>query len=180
MTTEDIQAFRDFILEQNAYLAKGFAPAFLEDGRALVKTGSDFENVSITDNLGAYFYLRYDGDISFPFERGYKTSDCGAGRVGFLDTAPMVLVLVMNNADPYVLLNNMRNTCLSYADMAVVPTGAQLVREIVVSEEMNGAGDEDIQQALQALDRQAIIKIRLTVAKSYRPNTCIVDPCICT
>ena len=90
MTTEDIQAFRDFVLEQNTYLANGYAPAFIEEGRVLVKDKSDFINVTITDNLGAYFYLRYDGDVTFPAERGNKVTDCGPGRVGFIDTAPIL------------------------------------------------------------------------------------------
>jgi hypothetical protein len=180
MTTTDIKEFASFILAQNTYLSKGFAPAFLEDGKVLYRDGSDFTNVSIQDGLGNYFYLRYDGDMTFPVERGMKASDCGAGRVGFLDSVPMVMVVVMTDADPTLLLNNMRNTALSYSSLAVLPTSAQLVREVVVFDEMRGASEEEITDALARLDRQTIIKIKMTVAKSFIANACIVDPCICT
>jgi hypothetical protein len=175
MTTQDIQAFRDYVLSENTYLGKGFAPAYLEDGHTYVRrsNGNDFEDVSISDNWGNYFYLRFDGDITFPVERSSKVTDCGPGRVGFIDTAPMVMVLVIRDADPSLLLQNIRNTALSYTGLAIIPTAAQLVREIVYAEETNGA------DGLQSLDRLTIIKIKLTVAKSYRANTCIVDPCIC-
>lgn len=174
MTTADITGFRDFVLEQNTYLVKGYAPAYAENGKVYVNN-PEREEVAINGDDGNYFYIRVDGDMTFPVERGSKATDCGAGRVGFLDTMPVVMVVVMQNADPYTLLNNMRNTALSYSGMAILPTGAQLVREMVVAEE-TGDYFEDV---MRNMGNQTIIKIKLTLAKSYRANTCIIDPCSC-
>lgn len=177
MTSADINNFVQHILTNNPYFDKGFGNAFKEQG---VVYAEDVTAILFPqDTYGNYFYLRHDGEISFREERGSEMANRGPGRIGFIDAQPMALVAVMRDANAYTLLNNLRNSAMGYNALVAVPTGALLVREQVVIDEMRGAEDEEVGKALANLNNQTIIRIKLTVYKSWRGNTCITDPCKC-
>lgn len=174
MTTEDIKGLIQHILASNTYYSKGYGIAFKAGGMVVTKVNEDYTVVFPNDYDGNYFYIRHDGDIRFNEDRRLATGNCGVNRTGFIDTEPAILVAVVQKADEYTVLNNLRNAMLSYSALDVVPTGAQLVAETVIEEEI-----DEPEEALARLKGQCIIKVRLNISNIYVGSDCILDPCKC-
>ena len=86
------------------------------------------------------------------------------------------LVAVVNNADAYKLVQNLRNTVLMYDKLNVVPVTSSWNREQVVSTELAKMKMEDINAALQRLKDETIVRLALSVSKSFIPSECINEP----
>lgn len=179
MTSEDFISLKDFILEKNTYLNKGYHDAFRDKGKILSPKGKDFISVFPADTKGDFLYLRVDGEISANENSGGKTMGCGTGRIMFEDTTTVYLVAIVNDAEPFKLLNNLRNTCMLFSEMSVVPNQFLLVKEEVVRAEMTGAKSTEIDTALKNLKSQTIIRLRLSITKNYTAKDCITNPCKC-
>lgn len=177
MTKADLTAFKDFVLSNNKYFDTGFEYAFKDEEtrKLFAQQGNEWVCVMPRDEVGNYFYLRVDSGLSFAQDLQGRATDCGAGRMGFNDLMIMQWVAVVKDADEFKLLNNMRNTAMSYTGLNIIPTGAQIVRELVMTSEL--AGLEDLNIALKNLKNETIVRVTLNVNKKYVANTCIVDIC---
>lgn len=180
MTTADIIAFKDYILTQNTYFDKGFAPAFKDEetGKVLVLSDSgDFTPVMPMDKYGTYFYIRTDGKITHTVRDAERATDSGTSRVTFIDTLTATMVIVYKGlADVFTLTNNIRNTALSYTALKVFPIETITVRELITSAEIKGIKD-DVSAALQRLKGFTMISVKLSINKIVIAQDCITDPC---
>lgn len=178
MQRSDFDKLLSHILEKNAYFSKGYANASKDEltGRVLVDKGSDKLVLLPSDVLGNYCYLRNDTQMKHIAAEQQRITDTGSQRLTFNDTMTAYLVAVVKNADTYQLLENLKNTCMSFADMNVVPISSQWNREIVMADELQGMKQDDIRASLQRLKNETIVKLQLSVSKEYVPSNCIVNP----
>lgn len=178
MTLTDFEQFRDFILEKNTYFTIGFANAYKDDtNHAIwVKDGKDFNKLMPADTLANYFYLRNDAWLKHEAKEPERLSDNGTQRLSFLDTMSVQLVAVVNNADPYKLVQNLRNTAMMYSHLNVVPVTSSWNREQVVSTELAKMRMEDVAATLQRLKDETVVRIALSVSKTFIPSACIAEP----
>lgn len=179
MDKVSLNSIRDFILEKNPYFATGYADAFVmpEDGRVMIYDGTGFKPIFPNDNVGDYFYMRSDDGVSFSVQDAQRISDYGATRYVSLDTATYHLVAVVKDADRYMLVNNLRNTLAMYSGMYLIPTSALWVAEAVVVNELSGIPEADLQNVMQRLGKHTIVRITLTMSRTYVSNECINDIC---
>lgn len=177
MTTNDFKELRDWILNKNQYLVNGYYNAFTDSSTSSIYTheNGNLKSIFPEDNLGNYFYLRNDPNIKFTSKIGYQ--ECGVGRFNFDDALTVYLVAVVNDADEFALINNLRNTVLGAKSLIAIPTAAIWQRENVVIDEMKGFEESEIMDALTKLKNQTIVKLTLTISKEYIPSTCINNPC---
>lgn len=178
MQRSDFDKLVSHILEKNTYLSKGFGNAYKDDltGRVLVDRGSDKLVLLPSDVLGNYCYLRNDTQMKHVVAEPQRLTDTGSQRLTFNDTLTVYLVAVVKNADAYQLLENLKNTCMSFPGMNVVPVNSQWNREIVLAEELQGMKQDDVLASLQRLKNETIVKVQLSVSKEYVPSNCIVNP----
>lgn len=181
MTTADLIAFKNYILTQNTYFDKGFAPAFKDEetGRIFaVGDSGDFIPVMPMDKFGTYFYLRTDGKLTHTVRDAERATDHGAQRVTFIDTLTATIVIIYKGlADEFTLMNNIRNTALSYTLLKVFPIETVTIRELITSSEMKGMNDKDISAALARLKGFTIISVKLSINKIVVAQDCITKPC---
>lgn len=177
MTSADFIALKGYILEKNPYFKKGYANAFKEDvtKQVIAVNKSDFIPLMPNDTLGNYFYLRNDGDIRHAIQDKERLADCKI--LTFLDSINVHLVAIVKDADAWTLLTNLRSTLLSYKGMDIVPTSSSVIREQVVIGEMRGQNEEDIAATLQRLKKETIIRVTMSVNKSFTASSCIVNVC---
>lgn len=178
MLQQDFEQLKDFILLRNGYFSTGFANAFKDETNhaVWVRQGKDLRRIMPAGNLGNYFYLRNDAWIKHEAKEAERLSDGGSQRLTFLDTMSVQLVAMVNNADPYRLMENLRNTMMMYAPMSVVPVTGSWNREQVVASEMAKMRMEDVNAALQRLKDETIVRLSLSVSKVFVPANCITEP----
>lgn len=178
MISSDFIELKDYILSQNTYFDRGYANAFKDSNSNIPlcrELSGDLISVFPQDTNGGYFYLRNNEGIAF--KSVDAMSDCG---YSFDDKIVVFLVAILNDADEFTLLNNLRNTCLSYSGMRVIPTAANWNREQITIDEMNGMKDSDIAAALQRWDKQTVIRVRLEITKQFIQSNCAIsNPCKC-
>lgn len=177
MTTNDFKTLRDFILTKNTYFSNGYFNAFVDGETSSVYTieNGNLKAIFPEDRLGNYFYLRNDPNMKFASKQGYE--ECGVGRFNFDDTMTVYLVAIVNDADEFELINNLRNTVLSTKELIAIPTAAMWQTENVLIDEMKGFGEKAIKEALKNLKGQTIVKLTLSISKEFIPNKCINNPC---
>lgn len=180
VTKQDFIDFKDFILLKNTYFDRGFANAFVlpSSGRVVMEFGNELANVFPTDTEGDYFYLRLDNGVSFNRNDAKAATNCGTGRTGFDDIATVYLVASVKKADVWTLINNLRNTSMWFTGFNAYPTGVLTTTEEVIANELRGATEEEIKAALQRADSHTMVRLSLSVQKTYVANTCITDPCL--
>lgn len=178
MQQTDFDKLKEFVLERNAYFSKGFANAYKDDitGAVLVNAGSDKLVLLPADTLGNYCYLRNDAQMKHIAQDAQRLTDSGTQRLSFYDTTTVYLVAVVKNAEAYQLLENLKNTCMAYSEMNVLPVSSNWNREQVLIEELKGMKADDIQTALQRLKTETIVRLQLSVSKEYIPSNCIINP----
>lgn len=181
MTGQDFIELKDYILSKNTYFDKGYANAFKDSNSnypmARMESG-DLNIVFPQDIDGNYFYLRDSAGVQYQIRDGLELSACD-GAV-FSDNIDLFMVCVMKEVEPYILLENIRNTVLSYSKMRVVPVGARWNREQITIDEMAGCDETDIAAALQRWDKQSVVRLQLRITKKWTQNSCpIVNPCKC-
>lgn len=179
MLREDFEQLRDFILEQNKYFVNGYALAYKDDvtNAIYVKDGKDVIRLMPVDTSANYFYLRSEAQQKYEAKDPERLTDNGTQRITFLDTQVIYLVAVVNNADAYQLIENLRNTAMMYNGLNVRPTGSNWNREQIVVSELAKMKAEDINASLQRLKDETIVRIQLNVSKVFIPTNCIVNPC---
>ncbi len=178
MLQQDFEELRDHILQQNKYFNKGFANAFKDEttNAIFIKEGKDLRRVMYTDGLGNYFYLRSDAWTKHEAKEPERLTDNGIQRLSFLDTMSVQLVAVVNNADAYRLIENLRNTVMLYEPLSILPVTSSWNREQVVATELSKMPMEDINAALQRLTDETIVRLSLSVSKIFIPDNCISEP----
>ena len=114
MLQQDFEQLKKHILQQNKYFTTGFANAFKDDttNAIYVKDGKDMRRIMHTDGLGNYFYLRNDTWTKHEAREPERLTDNGPQRLSFTDTTSVHLVAIVNNADAYRLIENLRNTVM--------------------------------------------------------------------
>lgn len=179
MLREDFEQLRDFILEQNKYFVNGYALAYKDDvtNAIQVKDGKDVIRLMPADTSANYFYLRSEAQQKYEAKDPERLTDNGTQRLTFLDTQVVHLVAIVNNAEAYQLIENIRNTAMMYQGLNVQPMAASWNREQVLTSELAKMNAEDINASLQRLKDEAIVRIQLNVSKVFIPANCIVNPC---
>lgn len=178
MIKQDFEQLKNFILDNNDYFHKGFANAYKDDvSNAInVQQGKDVLSVLPADNLGNYFYLRNDAWTKFEPKHPERLSDTGTQRLSFLDTISVQLIAVVENADAYILIENLRNTAMMYKELNVQPVTGSWNREQVVASELSNMSSSDINAALQRLSNETIVRVSLSISKTFVPSSCINNP----
>ncbi|MCB9047168.1 MAG: hypothetical protein H6550_13630 [Chitinophagales bacterium] len=178
MQNEDFEYLRDHILEHNKYFSTGFANAFKDDttDAILIKDGKDMRRIMFADGLGNYFYLRNDTWSKYEAKEQERVTDNGAQNISCLDTMSVHLVAIVNNADAYRLIENLRNTVMMYEPLNILPVTSTWNREQVVASELYGMPMEDINATLQRLTDETIVRLSLSVSKMFIPGNCIKEP----
>ena len=178
MIKEDFELFKNFILDHNDYFHKGFANAYKDDviNAVNVKQGKDVLRVLPADNHGNYFYLRNEAWTKYEARHPERLSDTGTQRLTFLDTMSVQLIAVVENADAYLLIENLRNTAMMYKELNIQPVTGSWNREQVVSTELAKMSTTDVNAALQRLTDETIVRIGLSVSKIFVPGNCISNP----
>lgn len=179
MITKNFEDFKNHVLRSNSYFSKGYANCFkdVETNKILLRIGNNFKEIFPDDKEGNYFYLRNEPAISFQADRAKATSDCGIGRLGFLDTITTYLVAIVNGADEYELISNLRNTAMAYPNMNIIPTSSIWMRENVINQEMSGFEAETQLKVFSRLKDQTIVRITLQIQSDFIPDNCIINPC---
>lgn len=180
MLNEDFELFKEFILEKNPYFINGFANAYKDDitHAIYLQDGKDRRRLMPADNLGNYFYLRNDAWMKHEAKELQKLTDTGTQRLTFLDTMSTQLVAIVNNADAYQLIENLRITAMMYEGLDITPVTSSWNREQVVTTELTKVKAEEVYAALQRLENETIIRIGLSVNKIFTPGNCITEPII--
>jgi hypothetical protein len=175
MLHQDFEQLKDFILARNNYFNKGYANAFKDTATnaVCIKQGGDMQVLLPNDTLGNYCYLRSDQQLKYEAQFVERATDNNAQRLTFTDTVTVYLVAIVKDADPHLLLQNLRNTVMMYTALNVVPVAGNYNREQVVAEELSRMKHEDVSAALQRLKDETIIKLTLSVSKSFIPSNCI-------
>lgn len=179
MQSCDFEALKDFILGKNTYLNSGYANAFKDDAtkRILAVKDSDYISLLPDDTKGNYCYLRNDTIMQFTPQLQERLTDAGTQRLSFLDNIIVTLVAIVHDADALKIVENLRNTCMTYGALNVQPLSANWNREQVMTEELNGMRAEDIAAALKRLRDETIVKLTLRISQIFTPSSCIVDVC---
>lgn len=177
MRTQDFEALRDHIMKYNKYFSTGYANAYKDTETSAIwcRVEDGLKSIFPDDRVGNYFYLRNDPSISFMPQTGL--TDYGPTSATFDDRQTVYLVAVVSDANEYELIANLRNSCLMYKPLNVVPVGAMWQRENVVLHEMAGFDDDEKMAALEALTNETIVRIELRVSKEFIPSLCINDLC---
>ncbi|MEZ5016980.1 MAG: hypothetical protein R2800_07995 [Flavipsychrobacter sp.] len=178
MQQKDFEDFKDFILSKNAYFTQGFALAYKDDvSRAVqVREGKDVKRLLPADSLSNYFYLRHEPQLKHEPKEPERLTDNGTQRLTFLDTQVVHLVAIVNHADAYQLVENLRNTAMMYDGLNVKPIATSWDRELVITSELSNMSQADITAALQRLKDETVVHIQAAMSKSYIPTNCIVNP----
>lgn len=178
MTTQDFELLRDHILTLNPYFTEGFANSYKDSltNAIYCRHNGNLKAIFPEDRLGNYFYLRNEPSSTYVTKAGYE--DCGVGKAMYDDRLTVYLVAIVNDANEYELINNLRNSSLRFKGMVVIPTGAMWQRENVVINEMQGFEEEEILKALSNVKRDTtIVRVQLQVTKEFIPSKCINNPC---
>lgn len=176
MLKSKLTALKDFILEHNTYLSKGYDNVYMDQKVGLIHDG---EPVFPADNLGDYFYLRLPERMTFDYNGLYKASDCG-NEPGI--AAQMILVACVRKASPDNLILNLASTLNKFKEAEIKITGALFESEAVLLQELAKMKDENVFAALQKLDKDyTIVSIGFTITASFDfiKLNCIVNPCSC-
>lgn len=178
MLSEDFEELKDFILQQNPYFNTGYANAYKDDTThaVWVRQGKDLQRIMPADINGNYFYLRNDSWLKHEAKEPERLTDGGSQRLSFLDMMSVQLVAVVNNADAYKLVQNLRNTAMLYSKLNVVPVSSSWNREQVVATELAKMRIEDVNATLQRLRDETIVRLSLNVSKLFIPANCIIEP----
>lgn len=175
MKAQDFEALKDHLLLKNKYFSCGYANAFKDEktDKVAVVDGNRFVYLMPDDSLGNYFYLRNEATMSHGFLR--KTADC-AGDV-YTDTLTAYLVAVVKEAEPFALIENLRNTLASYKGLGLQVTQSMWNRESVVIGEMKGAEEDEVLKALARLKNETIVKITVQISMEFATSNCINEIC---
>lgn len=178
MLQQDFEKLKEHILAENKYFRAGYANAYKDDTthEIWVREGKDVKRIMPADSLDNYFYLRNEAWTKYEAKEPQRLTDTGTQRLSFLDTMSVQLVAVVNNADAYRLIENLRNTVLMYEGLNVVPVTGSWNREQVVATELAKMRIEDVNGALQRLKDEIIIRLSLSVSKNFIPANCISEP----
>lgn len=177
MRLSDFEAIKEHIALNNSYFATGYANVVRDATLNAVVTANK-DKIFPSDKYGAYFYLRNETAMNFTAKPNERLSDCGT-MMPYDETMVVYLVAVVNDADPYILLENLRNTLVAYKGASITFSNANWNREDITRTEMQGSAAEDIAAALGRLKKQTIVRLTMTVAMSYVPSKCeTVNPCV--
>lgn len=180
MTREDFEAFKYFILGKNPYFSRGYANVYKDDTTQAIwaRNGKDVQPVLPNDMVGNYFYLRNEAGVKHEAMPAERLADSGTQRLLFTDMVTVQLVAVVNNADEYILVENLRNTAMQYQLLSIEPVSSKWNREQVIIEELAKMRSDDIQATLQRLKNETVVRLTLKVSKIFVPGNCINDPII--
>ena len=178
MKQQDFEELKDFILSKNEYFTEGFAFAYKDDitHTVQVKGAKDVKRLLPSDVLNNYFYLRNEPQLKHEPKDSERLTDNGAQRLTFLDTQIIHLVAIVNNADAYQLVENIRNTAMMYEAFNVRPMTTSWNREQIVFSELSKMGAVDVNAALQRLKNETVVRIQLSISKIHIPSSCITNP----
>lgn len=174
MNKIDFEQLADYILLCNKDFTKGFANAFKDDTNNAIwaRYAFDLKCLLPSDVYAGYFYLRNESPFKYEPKSDERITDSGTQRLAFTDSITVHLVAMIDSADEFDLIEKLRNICMSYEEMNVIPASANWNREQIVSEELKGMKQDDIQAALQRLRNHTIVKLVLNISKPFVANIC--------
>lgn len=175
MNKQDFEELAAYILLHNKGFAKGFANAFKDELNNAIWTrdGGDMKCLMPVDVYGGYFYLRSESAIKYEAKYDERVTDSGVQRLIFQDSMIIYLVAMIDNTDENKLIEDLRNTCMSYNYMNVIPLSASWNREQIIAEELSEMKEADVRAALQRLRNHVLVKLTLNVTKYFVPANCL-------
>lgn len=175
MNKKDFEELAAYILLHNKGFAKGFANAFKDEFNNAIWTrdGGDMKCLMPADVYEGYFYLRSESAIKYEAKYDERVTDSGTQRLIFQDSMVVYLVAMTDDIDEHKLIEDLRNTCMSYSSMNVIPQSASWNREQIIAEELYKMKETDVQAALQRLRNHALVKLMLNVTKYFVPANCL-------
>jgi hypothetical protein len=181
MRLSDFENIVQHVREYNTYFATGFANAVKDATlNTVVLDGSKKTFVFPTDKAGDYFYLRNEQTVNYTRQEAQRLSDCKP-IMPYSETMICYLVAVVKEAEPFQLLQNLRDTLANFGGASITFNNANWNREQIVRDEMSGSSPKDIEAALSRLKKQTIVKLSMNVATTYVPSKCtpsqICAPC---
>ncbi len=179
MQSCDFETLKDYILDKNRYFNKGYADVYKDAVLQGIYTSAitDRQCVFPNDALGDYFYLRQEPAMRHEAMQQERITDNGTQRLVFMDSIIINLVAVVDKAQALVVIDNLRNTLMSYSALSIEPVNSYWNREQIVADELAGMKAENIQAALQRLKNETIVKIAFRTSKLFVPSDCINNPC---
>lgn len=166
MLNNTLNELISFVLDNNGYLNKGIELEFNRPEK----------EIFFNDNWGNYFYLRLPNDANFINGGEYIVSECNPG-IGM--AATIIMVVIMRNADPGKLMQNMVSTLAKFGHNMTM-ANAVFRKETVIQQELSDKGKEVIDGALQRIPKDmTIIKITFGIADIVPQIKldCIENPC---
>lgn len=179
MIIETLTSIKDYILEYNQYLDKGYEDVSVTETGMVYAHKDNNEVIFPNDKLGSYFYMRISDKISAVYVSAYKGNDC---ENNFSINPAVSLVCCMRKADKYQLLNNIASTLIGYsADLKITDLYSE--SEAVIRNELSKVSKAVRDKALSNKDKSyTIIGINFTVLVPYNPiqvakEDCLPNPC---
>lgn len=174
MNKLDFEQLADYILLCHKDFTKGFANAFKDDinNAIWVRYGFDPKCLLPSDVYAGYFYLRNDSAFKYEPKQDERITDSGTQRLTFLDSITVNLVALIDNADEFDLIEKLRDICMSYEEMNVIPSSANWSREQIIADELKGMQRDDVSAVLQRLRNHTVVRLVLNVSKPFVANNC--------
>lgn len=177
MTTQDFEELKDFILSQNKCFTSGHANAYKGDATQMVYAKNKDGNIKMVMPLVEpedMFYIRNDMWMKHDAKE-LESLNPENKRLTFLDTMSAQLVAVVNNIDSYQLIEQLRNTVLSYDKLSVIPVTSSWNREQVIATELNRMKIEDVHAYIRRFKDESVVRISLSVSKHFIPASDITN-----
>lgn len=174
MNTE-LKILKDYILTHNSYFSEGFDDVYL-DTHGFVSSDEQETPVFPADNLGDYFYLRYDGNPVLQNGPDAVMNECHTGVSMRIN---LVLVAVLQEGDVEQLFLNLLSTLKAYKAQGIVFRNGIYRSEDVILQELSKLPEKDREAALQRCPDgpMASIAFTLIITPESLALSCIQNPC---
>lgn len=171
-----VEDLKDFILKHNSYFTTGVTGVYLDTVAGSINSRDRV--IFPADDLGNYFYLRYDGNPGLLVNKDTAFEECS---VGTYMRVKLILVAFVREADNDKLFLNLFNTVAKFKSDSLVFTEAILNSDDVVLNELQPLKDKEaLSAALQRVPIDAglvALKFTLNTDLQYFALNCIENPC---
>lgn len=173
MVREVLNSLKEHIIGQHPYYSNAFSDV-IKSYNGIIHNG---EPIFPADIYGDYFYLRAANQGSFIYDQRFSLS---ASTIGVGASMEVVLVSCVYKADSETLIHNLINTLRTYQPENLRLTRFITQSEYVVTQELQGVGEEALNSALKRLrpDFSIVsVGIMLSFPIKFIKSNCYEKPC---
>lgn len=174
--TAIVEKLKDFVLHYNPYFKTGVTGVYLDTTAGSINSRDRV--IFPADDLGNYFYLRYDGNPGLLVNKDTAFDECTTGTYMRIK---LILVAFVREADNDKLFLNLFNTLAKFKTDSLVFTEAIINSDDVVLNELQPLKDKEALAAtLQRVPMNAslvAIKFSMNTDLQYFALNCIENPC---